>query len=117
MLSSKTIHTCPLVLSVVWFVAERQLKILESILHELYYGNINPNENFFSRNSEYDKVVKTLCGNGEKLLKCLNAEEKEIFETFSKAQANLSETSIADRFVEGFCLGMRIVVEVMREQF
>ena len=71
----------------------------------------------FSLYSKDDKIVKALCGNEEKLLKCLNAEEKELFEAFSKAQADLSETSIADRFVEGFCLGMQIAIEVMGKQF
>jgi hypothetical protein len=47
----------------------------------------------------------------------LNDDEKELFKTFSNAQGDLSCISIADGFVDGFCLGMRITVEVMQKQF
>lgn len=89
----------------------------KSILHEFYYGNINPNEKSFKQDSEYGRVIKILSESEEKLLKLLNPDEKALFETFSKAQGDLNYISIADGFVEGFCLGMRIAIEVMQKPY
>ncbi len=90
---------------------------MKSILHEFYYGNLTPNEKSFVRESEYGKVIKTLSESEEKLLKLLNGDEKELFQILSKAQGDLNTISIADGFVDGFCLGMRIAIEVMEKQF
>lgn len=53
----------------------------------------------------------------EKLLSLLNDTEKELLETFSNAHGNMSQIGIADGFVDGFCLGMRIAIDVMQKQF
>ncbi|MFV0240585.1 MAG: DUF6809 family protein [Lacrimispora sphenoides] len=86
---------------------------MKSILHEFYYGNINPNEKPFKRDSEYSRVIKILFDSEEELLKLLNGAEKTLFETFSKALGDLNAISVADSFVDGFCLGARIAIEVM----
>jgi len=80
---------------------------MKIILHEFYYGNINPNERPFKRDTEYSRVIKSLSDSEKKLLKLLTGTEKELFDTFSKAQCDLSAISIADGFVDGFCLGMK----------
>lgn len=89
---------------------------MKSILHEFYYGNISPNEKSFVRGSEYGKTIKIVADSEEKLLKLLNDDETELFKTFSNAQGDLNEISVADSFVDGFCLGMRIAIEVMEKQ-
>lgn len=53
----------------------------------------------------------------EKLLPLLNEAEKELFQTFSDAHGNMSRIAVDDGFVDGFCLGMRIAIEVMEKQF
>jgi len=88
---------------------------MKSILREFYHGNLNPNEKSFVRESEYGKVIKTLSESEEKLLKLLNGDEKELFQTFSNAQGDLNEISVADGFVDGFCLGIRIAIEVTQK--
>jgi hypothetical protein len=47
------------------------------------------------------------------LLKLLGGKDKDLFQTFSDAQGKLSSVSISDGFFEGFCVGMKIAVEVM----
>jgi hypothetical protein len=42
--------------------------------------------------------------------------EKELFQTFSDAQGKLSSASIADGFVEGFCVGMKIAIEIINHE-
>lgn len=53
----------------------------------------------------------------EKLLKLLSDTELKLFKAFSDAQGKLSSASITDGFVGGFCLGMRITIEVMEKQY
>jgi len=89
---------------------------MKSILYELYYCNINPNERPLVQSPEWKQFLKTVADNEENLLKLLNGTELELFQTFSDAQGKLSSVSIADGFVEGFCLGMRISIEAMEKQ-
>jgi hypothetical protein len=63
------------------------------------------------------EVIKRLSDSEDKLLKLLTGTEKELFETFSKAQDDLNTFSNSDAFIDGFCLGMRIAIEVMEKQF
>jgi len=89
---------------------------MSDILKQLYYGNISPWEKPFNRDSEYGKVIKTVSATEEKLVALLNETEKELFQQFSNAHGDLSRIAIADSFVDGFCLGMRIGIEVMEKQ-
>lgn len=86
---------------------------MSQILKDLYYGNINPWKKPFIRDSEYAKASQTVSESEEKLTVLLNDTEKELIQTFSDAHANLSQIAIANSFVDGFCLGMRIAIEVM----
>ena len=47
----------------------------------------------------------------------LNEVEKELFQCFSDAHGNMSRIATADGFVDGFCLGMRIAIEVMQKRY
>jgi len=80
----------------------------KSILYEFYYGNINPNERPLVQSPECKQFLKIVANSEEKLLKLLGGEEKELLQIFSKAQGDLSAIFIADGFVDGFCLGMKI---------
>ena len=53
----------------------------------------------------------------EKLLALLNEPVKELFQAFSNAHGNMSRIAITDSFVDGFCLGMKIAIEVMEKQY
>jgi len=88
---------------------------MRDILKQLYYGNISPFEKSFNRDSEYGKAIKIASETEEKLLALLNETEKERLQTFSDAHGNMSRIVIADSFVDGFCLGMRIAIEVMEK--
>lgn len=90
---------------------------MKSILHEFYYGNINPNERPTVQSPECKQYLKIVVDSEEKLLKLLNGTELELFQAFSDTQGKLSSVSIADGFVEGFCLGMRIAILVMQKQY
>ena len=90
---------------------------MKSILHELHYGNIAPSERPATRSPEQNKALQAMCDNEEKLLSHLNAEEKAWFEAYTNAHDDLNLATEADSFIDGFCLGMQIAIEVMAKQF
>lgn len=71
----------------------------------------------YTESPECKQYLKIVADSEEKLLKLLDGTELELFQAFSDAQGKLSAVSIADGFVEGFCLGMRIAIEVMEKQY
>lgn len=87
-----------------------------NVLEELFYGNINPNEKCFDRRSEYAKFNAIVSDNEEKLMKFLKGiprteEEQHFFSQLMNAQAEILSFSQLDRFIEGFQLGARFMLD------
>ena len=61
-----------------------------SFLDELYYGNINPNENRNRKKLPYEKALKTFSDIESKLTKELNGENLKLFNEL----VNASELTI-----------------------
>ena len=80
-----------------------------SFLDELYYGNINPNENRNRRPLPYEKAVRTFSDIESKLSKELNGENLKLFNELVKASDEISATSV----VENFKIGFRLCVLMM----
>lgn len=85
---------------------------MKSILKEIYFGNIVPNQKSFNPNSDYGKAVKTLVDKEEKLLEVLNGSEKFMFNEFSDAQSKITVLTATDNFSYGFKLGALLMAEV-----
>lgn len=66
---------------------------------------------------EYDKEIKIVSETEGKLLALLNNTEKELFQAFLDAHGNMNRIAIADGFVDGFYLGMKIAIEDLQKQF
>ena len=84
-----------------------------SILRELAYGNINPNEHRYRRNGEFEKAAKELMEAEDKLLSTLNENEKKVYEQLTNAQIALSTIEEIEKFVQGYILGAAMTMEVM----
>ena len=84
-----------------------------TILEDLYYGNLNPNESF-RQNSKYSKALKALVAQEESLEETLTDEQKEIFNKLQNCQSNFNAVGESDSFIKGFRLGARIAIEIMR---
>ena len=87
-----------------------------NILEEFYYGNVNPNEKCFKRESEYATFVKIVSTNEEKLNTYLNAiptaqEEQHLFSQLMNAQSEILDTEGRERFLEGWMLGARFILD------
>ena len=82
-----------------------------NILEEFSYGNINPNEKCFKRQSEFATFVKIVSDNEEKLIAYLGGEEKHLFSQLMNAQSEILDTEARERFIEGWKLGARFMLD------
>ena len=84
---------------------------MESVIEELYYGNITPVERAYRRNSEYAHVLQLAARNEEKLSETLTEAQKETFEKFKDGTSELNGMTEVTAFTLGFKLGLRLTAE------
>ena len=80
-------------------------------IEELYYGNINPNENRNRRPLPYEKAVRTFSDIENKLTKELNGENLKLFNELVNASDEISATSSVENFKIGFRLGVMMMCD------
>ena len=86
---------------------------MQSIIEELYYGNVIPFERRMPKCDEYSHIMKLLTRNEEELLKTLTETQQETFQKFKANLAELNGIDEATTFAIGFKLGVRLVAEAM----
>ena len=84
---------------------------MESIIEELYYGNITPSERSFRRTGEYAHILQLVTRNEEKLAETLTEAQKETFEKFKDGTSELNGMTEVTAFTLGFKLGLRLTAE------
>ena len=89
---------------------------MDNILEELWYGNIIPWEQFNRNHRETKELMSLLTRNRDRLTEGLTEAQKELLEKYDDCQNELSATTEKNAFVEGFCLGMRLLAAVMATQ-
>ena len=101
--------------SVVFVCSEKgQVKQMNTI-QDLYYGRISPYEMSISTAPEYQKL-KALADKNENLLKeTLSDEQKELLEKLTESITDISSISERDMFIAGFRLGMKLMIDVMKD--
>ena len=52
---------------------------MKNFIEELYYGNINPNEKKFVRNTQYSKALETMSKIEAEVLNKFSDEDKKVF--------------------------------------
>ena len=82
-----------------------------SFIEELYYGNINPNENRNRKPLPYEKAVQTFSEIECKLTKELNGENLKLFNDLVNASDEISATSGIENFKIGFRLGVLMMCD------
>ncbi len=85
---------------------------MQSIIKELYYGNIRPFERRFDRNSDYARALHTAGECDEKLRALLGEEGLRLYENFRKANCAVTTEEEADAFIIGFRLGAEFVFDM-----
>ena len=101
---------------VVFVCSEKgQVKQMNTI-QDLYYGRISPYEMSISATPEYQKL-KTLADKNEDLLKeTLSDEQKELLDKLTECITDISSISKRDMFIVGFRLGMKLMIDVMKDE-
>jgi len=85
---------------------------MQSILEEFFYGNISPEVQTFSRDSEFGKALTLVTRTEEKLLERLGADEKELLERYIDAQMELNRLTAFKSQLYGYKLGVLMTAEV-----
>ena len=84
---------------------------MESIIAELFYGNITPSERSYCKTREYAHILQLVTRNEEKLTETLSEAQKETFEKFKDGTSELSSMTEVTAFTIGFKLGLRLTAE------
>ena len=103
--------------SSVVFVCSKKGQVKQmSTIQDLYYGRISPYEMSISTAPEYQKL-KALADKNEDLLReTLSDEQKELLDKLIESVTDISSISERDMFINGFRLGMKLMIDVMKDE-
>ena len=82
---------------------------MDNILEQLWYGNVAPWEHSTRNDREYKELTELLCRNRDKLTEGLTEAQKELLDKYDECQNELSAKTERNAFVQGFCLGTRLL--------
>lgn len=86
-----------------------------TILEDLYYGNISPWSDY-TPSKETEKVERKYNRCTDELRFCVNEKQsKEKLEEMIESHSSLLALNEKDAFLNGFKLGIRMILEVMSE--
>mgnify|MGYP000000658345 FL=1 len=88
---------------------------MRTILEDLYYGNITPNEQRMVPGSELKKAVDRVTGCEKQLMEQLGEAEQETLTKLIRSQHEINSITATENFILGFRLGVRIMAECMDE--
>ena len=82
---------------------------MDNILTELWYGNVAPWEQSNRLDREYKELTELLCRNRDRLTEGLTEAQKELLDQYDECQSELNAKTERNAFVQGFCLGTRLL--------
>ncbi len=86
---------------------------MRKILEDLYYGNITPNEQRMTPNSELKWAVDRVASYEKQLMEHLEETDQAILEKLIQSQHEIDSITALENFILGFRLGVRIMAECM----
>ena len=85
-------------------------------IQDLYYGRISPYEMSISATPEYQKLKALATQNEDLLRETLSDEQKELLDKLIESVTDISSISERDMFIAGFRLGMKLMIDVMKDE-
>ena len=82
---------------------------MDNILEQLWYGNVAPWEQSNRLDREYKELTELLHRNRDKLTEGLTEAQKELLDQYDECQSELNAKTERNAFVQGFCLGTRLL--------
>jgi hypothetical protein len=89
---------------------------MNSIIKELWHGNIIPQEDIQTNTKEMKELINYITRHQENLEKSFTEEQKGIFEKFQDCWGEYASYSEEAIFEYAFKLGMSIAIEVLSEK-
>ena len=101
-------------LFVVFVCSEKgQVKQMNTI-QDLYYGRISPYEISISTTPEYQKLKALAVKNEDLLRETLSDEQSALLDKLIESFTDISSISERDMFIAGFRLGVKLMIDVMK---
>ena len=89
---------------------------MESIIKELWHGNIVPQEDSRINSKEMKELLGYMARHHEDLEKSFKEEQKAIFDKFHDCWSEYMSLAEAAIFTYAFRLGMRIAIESLQDK-
>ena len=88
---------------------------MRKTLEDLYYGNIIPNEQQMTPDSELKRAVDRVAKYENQLMERLKESEQDILTKLVRSQHEINSITATENFILGFRLGVRLMAECMDE--
>ena len=84
---------------------------MQSIIKELYYGNISPDSKNYGQDQSYQKAIRVKNGYRDKLEETLDESEKKLLEQYAESRSIIEDIVNCDTFSYALRLGILLMVE------
>ena len=101
--------------SVVCVGVAKEAVDMRTTLEDLYYGNITPNEQQMTPDSELEKAVARVTKYENQLMEQLEEIDQETLTKLIQSQHEIDSITALENFILGFRLGVRLMAECMDE--
>lgn len=102
--------------SMVFVCSEKGQVKQMSTIQDLYYGRISPYEMNISATPEYQKLKALTDRNEDLLRETLSDEQKELLDKLIECITDISSISERDMFIAGFRLGVKLMIDVTKDE-
>ena len=82
-----------------------------NFIEELYYGNINPNEKRYDKDTHYAKTMRKFCDSENELGKMLKGKPLHLVNDLINASDEIVATTSIENFKLGFRLGVQMICD------
>ena len=88
---------------------------MRKVLEDFYYGNITPSEKEMQPGSEMQRAISTAAQCESQLAEGLDEVKQALLTKLIDAQHEIDSSTAAEKFILGFQLGVRMMIECMND--